>query len=105
MNWYEDFNAAVTICNCDFIITYMNKKSIEEFNEYGGEKLIGTSLIDCHNPQSNKIMQQILNDGITHSYTRKKKTGIKKAIIQSPWYENGIIAGIVEISFIIQTEK
>ena len=41
MNWYDEFPGAVTICDTDFTIIYMNQRSKEEFEKYGGKNLIG----------------------------------------------------------------
>ena len=86
---------AVTVCDCDGIIVYMNQKSRATFS--GDEELIGKSLLDCHNKDSCKKIRDIMATGIPNSYTIEKK-GIKKLIHQSPWFENGKPSGLVEIS-------
>jgi hypothetical protein len=39
-------------------IVYMNRAAINHYKD--GEKLIGTSLLDCHNEQSRKMIVEIL---------------------------------------------
>ncbi|MFH1755279.1 MAG: PAS domain-containing protein [Candidatus Latescibacterota bacterium] len=39
-------------------VVYMNQAAARHFKE--GEKLLGTSLLDCHNEQSNKMIVEIL---------------------------------------------
>ena len=39
-------------------IVYMNRAAVHHYEE--GEKLIGTSLLDCHNEQSQKMIVEIL---------------------------------------------
>lgn len=36
----------------DHIIRFMNKSAIENYSKWGGEELIGKSLLDCHNETS-----------------------------------------------------
>jgi len=42
----------------------------------------------------------MLETGESHSYTIEKK-GVKKLIHQQPWFVDGKVAGIVEMSFVI----
>jgi PAS domain-containing protein len=41
----------------DHIIRYMNRAAVEHFE--AGEALLGTSLLDCHNEQSNKVILEV----------------------------------------------
>ncbi len=99
-NWIEEFDGAVTVCDTDYKIIYMNEVSRENFKRFG-DNLIGQNLLECHNEESNAIIRKIMNEGYVHSYTLKKKDGRLKAIQQSPWREKGAIKGIVEISFYV----
>lgn len=51
---------AVVICNLSHIIIDMNQAAIERYAKQGGEKLIGQSIMDCHNAQSREKMEQIV---------------------------------------------
>ncbi len=97
IDWAKEFPGAVTICDTNGIILYMNKKSEEVNKDFGGKSLIGKSLFDCHQPRSCEIIRQIIATQQANNYTIEKK-GKKKFINQSPWYQNGTIAGLVEIS-------
>ena len=77
---WNEFPSAVTITDENAIIFYMNKKSISTFEKDGGEKLIGQSLFDCHNPDSNIIIRRILATGEPNTYTIEKK-GQKKFLL------------------------
>jgi hypothetical protein len=90
---------AVTVCDAEGTIVYMNNKSKATFS---GE-LIGTSLYDCHNENSAAKIREIMATGIPNSYTIEKK-GIKKLIHQSPWYDEGKPSGLIEISIEIPFE-
>lgn len=94
-DWVEEYPAAITICDTQGIITGMNAASRKLFAKRGGAKLIGTSLFDCHSPKSNEIIREMLKTGETNTYITDKK-GMKKLIHQSPWYNNGTVAGLIE---------
>ncbi len=103
INWVKEFNSAVTICDTEGTIIYMNDKAASMFSKDGGYNLIGTSLFDCHSEQSNEIIKNLMIENKSNSYTIEKN-GIKKLIHQSPWYENGKLKGLVEISIEIPFE-
>lgn len=91
---------AVTVCDRDGIILYMNARSVATFEKYGGAALIGKSLIDCHpEPARSKLLDLLRTQG-SNAYTIDKN-GQKKLIYQSPWYENGEFMGMVELSLIL----
>lgn len=96
--WCDEFPSAITICNKEGIILYMNNKSCATFANDGGEKLIGANVLDCHPEPSRNKLKKMLSEGKTNSYTIEKN-GIKKLIHQSPWFENGEYNGFVEFSF------
>ena len=100
-DWAKEMNCAVTVCDKDGVILYMNDKAKETFAKHGG--LIGKSLIPCHNENSRAIIANLLETGGTNSYTILKN-GLKKMIYQTAWKENGEVAGLVEISMIIPEE-
>ena len=57
-------------------------------------------MLGCHNDRSRGIISRILEEGMTNSYTISKK-GQRKLIHQTPWYRDGRIAGIIELSIVI----
>ena len=102
-NWFEEFNGAITICDLDGIITYMNRASIVQFAKYGGAGLIGQSLVDCHPEPSKTKLKEMLKVPQTNTYTTEKG-GIKKIIHQTPLYKEGHFSGLLEMSFVVPTE-
>lgn len=96
-NWAEKISTAVTLCDKDGKIIYMNEKSAEVFANDGGYELIGKNLFDCHNENSNKILNAILTEKKPNIYTVEKK-GKKKLIYQAPWFKNNELGGLVEFS-------
>ena len=98
--WSDEFDGAVTICDTKGIITYMNDRSKKQFSKYGGDKLIGTNLLDCHPEPSKSRLMELLKNPITNTYTIEKE-GAKKIVHQSPLYIEGVFSGVIEISFVI----
>ena len=98
--WVKEFPAAVTVCDRDGIILELNDRAVEAFREDGGATLIGRNLLDCHPEPARSTLRDLLSKGAANVYTIEK-SGVKKLIYQSPWYENGACAGLVELSLVI----
>jgi len=103
MNWTDGFLGAITVCDCDGIVVYMNDLSKKQFAKYDEGGLVGKSLIDCHPEPSRTRLKEMLAEPITNSYTTEKN-GIRKMIHQTPWMENNVFKGVIEISFEIPME-
>ena len=101
--WIKEFPAAITVCDVEGIITEMNDKAVSTFAKYGGAELIGKSLYDYHPEHCNVLIRKMLATGETHSYTIEKD-GQKKLIHQQPWFIDGNIAGVVEMSIVLPVE-
>jgi len=93
----DAIGAAVSVCDIDLTLLYMNEKSAAAFEASGGSSLIGKNLADCHMPESVEKMKEILASGKPNVYTISKK-GVKKLIWQGPWEKDGKVGGLVEIS-------
>ncbi len=103
INWYEELPFAVTVCDKEGKIVYMNKKSAVTFEKYGANNLIGENVLNCHPEPAKSMLAGMLVDESTNAYTIEKN-GIKKMIYQTPWYENEVYMGFVEISLVIPME-
>lgn len=57
----EQDRAAVVICNLQHEIIYMNPVAIERYQKRGGANLLGKSLLNCHNAESNKIIEKVIS--------------------------------------------
>ena len=101
--WIKEFPGAVTVCDPAGIILEMNDKAIKAFEADGGEKLIGTNLLDCHPEPARLKLEQLMETRQRNVYTIEKK-GVKKLIYQAPWYEDGQYRGFVELSLEIPFE-
>ncbi len=52
--------APVVICNLDHIIVYMNNSAITNYAKWGGQELIGKSLLDCHSASSRQAIMDVV---------------------------------------------
>lgn len=94
-DWVQSIGCAVTICDTEGVILYMNQRARATYASHGN--LIGENLMACHSQRSKDIIHHLLATGETNTYT-VTKGGIKKLIFQTPWYKDGKIAGLAEIS-------
>lgn len=110
LDWAKGVSFAVTVCDREGFIIYMNDKSKATFAKHG--ELIGNNLKNCHSPRSWEIITTLLEQGESNSYTILKN-GVKKIIHQTPWYEEvdggagepvKQLGGLVEISLVIPEE-
>jgi PHP family Zn ribbon phosphoesterase len=99
-DFVKEYTCAVTICDTDGIIVYMNDKSILNYAKRGGIALIGQCLFDCHQPASNEKIKELLKTGADNIYFSKSG----KLIHQTAWRENGKICGLIELSFEVPDE-
>ncbi len=99
--WSKEMNCAVTVCDTEGVILYMNDKAKETFAKHGD--MIGQNLMGCHNDRSKEIIRRLLETGGVNCYTIDKQ-GVKKMIYQTAWKEEGKVRGLVEISMVIPQE-
>ena len=93
----ESMDVALTVCDADMKLLYMNKRAAQNFSGKDGPPLMGSNLQACHKPQSVVTMKAMLASGKPNVYTILKG-GQKKLIWQAPWVKEGKTAGLVEIS-------
>ena len=101
LQWAADVNSAITVCDAEGIILFMNDRAREVFASHGD--LIGKNLFECHSPASCDKIRHMLATGESNAYTISKN-GLRKMIYQTPWRSEGRIAGMVEISMVIPEE-
>ena len=103
MNWTDGFNGAITVCDREGTVVYMNDESKKVFAKYAEGGLVGKSLLFCHPEPARTMLQNMMAEPISNTYTIEKN-GIRKMIHQSPWMEDGQFKGVVEMSFEIPME-
>lgn len=57
-NILDSLKNPLLMADTEHKIIYMNKAAVAHYEE--GEKLLGTSLLDCHNERSNKMIVEIM---------------------------------------------
>lgn len=72
--------SAVVICNLEHEIIYMNPAAVKNYEKWGGEKLVGQSLLNCHNENSVKRIKEVIKwfeeseeNNIIYTFYNKKQ--------------------------------
>lgn len=55
----EQDRSAVVLCDLEHTIIYMNPAAGERYAKQGGMALVGRSLLDCHPPQANEMIEKV----------------------------------------------
>ncbi|MBR5102678.1 MAG: PAS domain-containing protein [Muribaculaceae bacterium] len=102
-DWAETLHCAVTVCDTQGVVIYMNQCSRATFSNHG-DSMVGKSMMPCHNEHSQAIIHKMLNEDVTNCYTIDKQ-GVRKLIYQTPWKkDDGTVGGLVEISIVLPDE-
>ncbi len=54
----DSFTDPVLVADTEHTVVYMNSAAVAHYSE--GDALMGTSLLDCHNEHSQKVMIEVL---------------------------------------------
>ena len=95
--WADAFAGAITVCDERGVIVDMNDRAAVTYQADGGRALIGTDLRACHPEHARAKLEALFAARKPNVYTIRKN-GVRKLIYQSPWYRDGVYAGIVELS-------
>ena len=91
--WGDNLKScAITVADLDGVVLYQNKRSVEVNGDVRGK-----SMIPCHSARSREIINRLITNAETNAYTIEKR-GLRKLIYQTPWFESGEVAGLVEFS-------
>ena len=96
--WFEELPCAVTVCDRDYKILYMNRESAEVNAKDGGKKLIGKSLMDCNPVEAQAKLRKVMASGKPNVFTVERK-GVKKLAYECHWRKGGRVGGLLEIYF------
>lgn len=97
-DWVQQFPAAVTICDRDGVILYMNDGAVQLFRKSGGSQLIGTNVLDCHPKPARARLSHMLATRETDVF-HVEENGTTRIVYDAPWYVDGEYCGFVELSF------
>jgi len=98
-DWAQGTHCAITVCDLEGKVIYMNQRSCETFDR-DGQTMVGRNLMPCHSAPSQEKIRHMLASDTTNCYTISKG-GVKKMIYQTPWRQDGKVCGLVEISMVI----
>lgn len=51
----------VVLCDLSHTVLYMNPAAVKRYEKRGGMTLVGKSLLDCHEPRSNKLIERVVS--------------------------------------------
>lgn len=103
LEWFEELPCAVTVCDTNFTVLYLNSRAAEVNAKDGGKALIGRNLIDCHPPEAQEKLRKVWRSGRPNVYTIERN-GVRKMVYQATWKKRGRPAGLVEITFELPPE-
>ncbi|MFB3903810.1 MAG: PAS domain-containing protein [Acidobacteriota bacterium] len=95
-SWVQEIPVAVTVCDTRGVILEMNDQAGKVFKKEGGQKLIGSNVLDCHPQPARGRLQRLLESGERNVYMILKE-GRRKLVYQVPWFEKGRYQGFVEL--------
>ena len=99
---FGGLRAAVTIADEEYRIVFMNDLAIEHYATRGGEALVGTNLLDCHNTDSQASLRQMYaryraGDLTPTRHHTDKGNGLGKSIVFIPLVVKDQFRGVAEL--------
>lgn len=92
--------SSIVICNLKHEIIYMNPAAVSSYAKRGGDKLIGRSVLDCHNPESRDKIQQVVewfaadeSHNIVYTFHNEKQN---KDVYMVALRDDGVLIGYYE---------
>lgn len=93
--------APVVVCDVNHTIVYMNPSAAERYANSGGYQLVGQSILDCHNDDSNSKIVRVVewfsqsrdNNRIFTFHNPKENKDVYMIAIRD---ENGALIGYYE---------
>lgn len=97
----EEDRCPVVLCGLDHTILYMNPAACTQYHKWGGAGLLGRSLLDCHNADSNEKIARVLdwfradraNDRVYTAHNAKQNKDVYMIALRD---ESGELIGYYE---------
>jgi PAS domain-containing protein len=96
--WVKELAVAVTVCDREGKILFMNDGAYKLFKNSGGFKLVGSNVLDCHPERVRAKVKYHLDTEETYTFN-VEENGSFRIVHGTPWYGDGKYGGFVEISF------
>ena len=97
LQWLDGVEVPIVACDTAGVCTYLNQRACQAYAKDGGRALLGRNLLDCHPEPARSRLLDLLRAPRANSYTIEK-AGKKKLIHQTPFFRDGVFAGVVEIA-------
>jgi len=99
---FGGLRVTVTVADETYRIVFMNDLAIEHYASRGGEALVSSNLLDCHNIKSQAQIREMYaryhaGDLTPTRYHEDKGDGLGKSIILIPLAVEGQFRGIAEL--------
>jgi len=99
---FGGLRVAITVADEEYRIIFMNDLAIEHYAARGGETLIGTDLLACHNARSQATIRQMYDryragDLAPTRYRIAQKDGRIQGIVLIPLIVGNQFKGIAEL--------
>ncbi|NSW85343.1 MAG: PAS domain-containing protein [Syntrophobacteraceae bacterium] len=94
--WVREFPGAIVVCDTGGTIVEMNDRAVAVFGRKGGDRLIGSNILDCHPEPARSRLEILMRDQQPNIYTVEKE-GARKMIVQVPWHRRGVYSGFMEL--------
>jgi hypothetical protein len=101
--WAQGVSGAIVACDANGLILDMNDSAAESYEKDGGRSLLGRSLFDCHPEPARSKLAELLRTRKSNVYTIEKN-GVRKLIVQMPWFRDDRFGGLAELSIEIPKE-
>ena len=95
-DWLEQLPCSMMVCDRKYTILYLNERAAKDHAEDGGRALVGKDLMDCHPPEAQDKLREVLASGIPNVYTIERK-GKRKLVYQCQWKKKGRVGGLVQL--------
>jgi hypothetical protein len=97
-DWFERLPCAITVCDDDYTVLYLNRRAAEVNAADGGKELVGRNLLSCHPARARSKLRAVMAGASPNVYT-VDKNGVRKVVFQAHWRRGGRQAGLVEVTF------
>ena len=101
---FGGLRASVTIADEEYRIIFMNDLAVEHYASGGGEALLGSDLLECHNPESQAVLRQMYaryraGDLSPTRYHVDKGDNLARSVVMIPLIVDDQFRGIAELGW------
>lgn len=94
--WWLGLPCPITVTDTAGVILAMNEASVQHYARFGGSRLIGSNMLDCHPELPRAKVARMLAKPGANVYM-VERDGVRHLVYQSTWYEGDDPAGLVEM--------